>query len=50
MDNIFKRIRRWRDVSVSRGQLARFDPRTLDDLGVGRSDIDRIVHRLHYSR
>ena len=39
-------IRRWRDETVSRGQLARFDDRLLDDLGIVRGDIPRLVRRL----
>ncbi len=46
MANIIQTIRRWRDENVSRGQLARFDDRILDDLGLVRSDIDRVVRHL----
>ncbi len=46
MANIIQTIRRWRDENVSRGQLARFDARILDDLGLVRSDIDRVVRHL----
>lgn len=43
MANIIRKIRRWRDENVSRGQLARLDARTLDDLGMVRGDIPRVV-------
>jgi uncharacterized protein YjiS (DUF1127 family) len=46
MSNIIKRIRRWHDENVSQGQLARLDKRTLDDLGMVRGDIKRIVRHL----
>ncbi|MFQ5958802.1 MAG: DUF1127 domain-containing protein [Alphaproteobacteria bacterium] len=46
MANIIKRIRRWRDENVSRGQLARLDKRTLDDLGMVGRDIARVVRHL----
>ena len=46
MNSIIKRIRRWRDESVSEGQLARMDKGTLDDLGIVRGDIKRIVRHL----
>ena len=46
MNPILKTIRRWRNRSVSRRQLGRFDSRTLNDLGIGRGDIDRVVRGL----
>ena len=46
MVSIIRKIRRWRTETVSRGQLARFDRRTLDDLGMVRGDIPRVVPRL----
>lgn len=46
MNNIIKRIRRWRDENVSKGQLARLDKRMLDDLGMVRGDIKRVVRHL----
>ncbi len=46
IENNAETIRRWRDENVSRGQLARFDARILDDLGLVRSDIDRVVRHL----
>lgn len=46
MNSIIKRIRRWRDENVSKGQLARMDKRMLDDLGMVRGDIKRVVHHL----
>ena len=46
MAGLIRKIRRWRDRSVSRRQLGRFDARTLNDLGIGRGDIDRVVRGL----
>ena len=46
MTTLISKIRRWRDRSVSRRQLVRFDARTLNDLGIRRGDIDRVVHGL----
>ncbi|MEE8532418.1 MAG: DUF1127 domain-containing protein [Alphaproteobacteria bacterium] len=46
MANIIQTIRRWRDENVSRGQLARFDARILDDLGLVRSDIACVIRYL----
>ena len=46
MTRLFGRIRRWRNRSVSRRQLGRLDSRTLNDLGIGRGDIDRVVRGL----
>ncbi len=43
MSHYLAKLRRWRDVAVSRRQLARFDSRILDDLGMVRGDIDRVV-------
>lgn len=43
MANIIEKIRRWRDENVSRGQLARLDARMLNDLGLVRGDIARVV-------
>jgi len=46
MVSIIRKIRRWRDERVSRGQLARLDSRTLDDIGMVRGDIPRVIPRL----
>ncbi len=46
MKTLIETIRRWRDENVSRGQLARCDARILDDLGLVRRDIDRVVRHL----
>jgi len=46
MQIIMNKIRRWRDEAISRGQLARLDRRLLDDLGMVRGDIDRVVRRI----
>ena len=46
MTTLMSKIRRWRDRSVSRRQLDRFDVRTLNDLGMRRGDIDRVVRSL----
>ncbi|MFQ5784841.1 MAG: DUF1127 domain-containing protein [Alphaproteobacteria bacterium] len=46
MGNIVRKIRRWRDETVSRGQLARLDKRLLDDIGMVRGDIERVVRHL----
>ena len=46
MSNLIRKLRRWRDASVSRGQLARFDARTMADLGMMRGDIDRVARGL----
>ena len=46
MTTLISKIRRWRDRSVSRRQLVRFDARTLNDLGMRRGDIDRVVRGL----
>ncbi len=46
MNSILKRIRRWRDETVSASQLARLNNRMLDDIGIARSDIKRIVRHL----
>jgi uncharacterized protein YjiS (DUF1127 family) len=46
MTNLISKIRRWRNCSVSRGQLGRLDAHTLNDLGMGRGDIDRVVRGL----
>ncbi|MFQ5958801.1 MAG: DUF1127 domain-containing protein [Alphaproteobacteria bacterium] len=46
MKTLLETIRRWRTETVSRGRLARFDARTLDDLGMVRGDIDRVVRHL----
>lgn len=43
MTTLISKIRRWRDRSISRRQLGRLDARTLNDLGMGRGDIDRVV-------
>ena len=43
MANIIRKIRRWRDENVSRGQLARFDDRMLNDIGMVRGDISKVV-------
>ncbi len=46
MFSLIRKLRRWRATSVSRGQLARFDDRVLADLGMMRSDIDRVARGL----
>ncbi len=46
MNSILKRMRRWRDETVSASQLARLNNRMLDDIGIARSDIKRIVRHL----
>ena len=43
MINIFDNFRRWRDQRTARGQLARMDDRMLEDIGIVRGDIDRVV-------
>lgn len=46
MTKLISKIRRWHNRSVSRGQLGRLDARTLNDLGMGLGDIDRVVRGL----
>ncbi len=46
MTSLIQKLRRWRDTSVARGQLARFDARLLADLGMARGDIDRVARGL----
>ncbi len=43
MANIFDTFRTWRDRRVARGHLARMDDRMLEDIGIVRGDIDRVV-------
>ena len=43
MNNVFKRILRWRNKSVSKGQLARLNDRMLDDIGIARSDVGQVI-------
>ena len=50
MTTLISKICRWRDRSVSRRQLVRFDARTLNDLGMRRGDIDRVVRVLRESK
>jgi uncharacterized protein YjiS (DUF1127 family) len=45
MNIILKTIRRWRNESVSRGQLARLDDRMLRDIGIARADIEHVVRQ-----
>lgn len=45
MNIILKTIRRWRNETASRGQLARLDDRMLRDIGVLRADIERVVRQ-----
>ena len=45
MNIILKTIRRWRNETVSRGQLARLDDRMLRDIGIVRADIEHVVRR-----
>ena len=45
MNVILKTIRRWRNTTVSRDQLARLDDRMLRDIGIERSDIERVVRQ-----
>ena len=44
--NILKSITNWRARSISRIQLSRLDDRMLADIGIKRSDIDRVVSKL----
>ena len=46
ISSVIRKLRRWRDTSVSRGELARLDARMLADLGMTRCDIDRVVRGL----
>ena len=46
MTTLISKICRWRDRAVSRRQLVRFDAHTLNDLGIRRGDIDRVVRGL----
>ena len=46
MSSLIRKLRRWRDTSVARGQLARLDSRMLRDIGMMRSDIDRVARSL----
>lgn len=46
MNIVFKRILRWRDQNVSKNHLARLNNRMLDDIGITRSDIGRVVSYL----
>ena len=43
MTNLFSKIRRWNAKHVARGQLGRLDERMLVDIGIVRSDIDRVA-------
>ncbi len=43
MAKIFDTFLRWRDRRIARGQLARLDDRMLEDIGIVRGDIDRVV-------
>ena len=45
MNIILKTIRRWRNESVSRVQLARLDDRMLRDIGIVRSDIEHVLRQ-----
>ncbi len=46
MTSLIRKLRRWRDSSISRSQLARFDARVMADLGMTRNDIDRVARGL----
>ncbi len=46
MDTIFKSLRRWNEVHVARGELARMDVRMLADIGIDRGDIYRLATSL----
>ena len=43
--NVLKTIRRWRNHSVTRDQLARLDDRMLRDIGIARSDIEHVIRQ-----
>ncbi len=45
MNIILKTIRRWRDKTDLRRQLARLDDRMLRDIGIVRSDIEHVVRQ-----
>ncbi len=45
MNIILKTIRRWRNTTVSRGQLARLNDRMLRDIGIARSDLEHGVRQ-----
>ena len=45
MNIILKTIRRWRNETVTRGQLARLDDRMLRDIGISRSDIEHVARQ-----
>ena len=45
MNSILKTIRRWRNTSVTRGQLVRLNDRMLRDIGIARSDIEHVVRQ-----
>ncbi len=46
MNNVFKQILRWHDRNVSKGQLARLNNHMLNDIGITRGDIGRVVEFL----
>ncbi len=43
MANIFDNFLRWRHRRTARSQLARMNDRMLEDIGIIRGDIDRVV-------
>ena len=45
MNVILKTIRRWRNATVTRDQLARLDDRMLRDIGIERSDIEHFARQ-----
>jgi uncharacterized protein YjiS (DUF1127 family) len=46
MGKFVERFRRWRAETIARGQLARFDDRLLEDLGIVRGEIPEVVRGL----
>ncbi len=47
MANVFEKISHWRNRRIARSQMARMDDRMLEDIGIIRGDIDRVVRGLH---
>jgi uncharacterized protein YjiS (DUF1127 family) len=43
LSNLFRLIRRWRRYDVSVRELSRLGDRELADIGISRSDIERIA-------
>jgi uncharacterized protein YjiS (DUF1127 family) len=46
MNNVFKQILHWRDRNVSKRQLTRLNNHMLNDIGITRGDIGRVVEFL----